>query len=145
MKSPPLWIVIFMSLHITVHHEKSWWLLEHFFVFIAVYNRSWSIMMHTQKSWNIMMVIKTVMMHHELVWYITNPYGKIPKDFVNNHEKSWSIMICNITLQSGLTQRRMGGAPNANPFFMYDNGKGTICHDTIQIGILCEHCQNNDR
>ncbi len=97
----PLWIVIFMPLHIMIHHEKSWWLLKHLFVFIAFHDRSWSIMMYTQGSWKIMMVIETVMMYHELLWCIMNPYGKILKDFVNNHEKSWSIMICTVTFQRG--------------------------------------------
>ena len=59
------------------HHEKSWWLFKHFFVFIAFHDRPWRIMMYTQKSWKIMMVIETVMMYHELPWCITNPYGKM--------------------------------------------------------------------
>ncbi len=33
-------------------------------------------------SWKILMVIETL-------WRIMNPYGKILKDLVNNHEKSW--------------------------------------------------------
>ncbi len=73
-------------MHIMIHHEKSWWLLKHFFVLIAFHDRSWSIMMYTQKSWKTMMVIETVMMYHELLWGIMNPYGKIHKDFMHNHD-----------------------------------------------------------
>ncbi len=49
--------------------------------------------------------------HYELLWCIMNPYGKILKnakrskrlkDFVNNHEKSWLIIICTITFQRGI-------------------------------------------
>ncbi len=100
-RGQPLWIVIFMLLQITIHHEKSWWLLKHFLVFITFHDRSWSIMIYTEKSWKIMMVIETVMMYHELLWCIMNPYGKILKDFMNNREITWLIIICNITFWRG--------------------------------------------
>ncbi len=86
------------------HHDTSWKILmviETLFVFIAFHDRSLTFMMYTQKSWKIMMVIETVMMYHELLRCFTNPYGKILKDFANNHEKTWSIMIWNITFWRG--------------------------------------------
>ncbi len=83
------------------YHEKSWWLLKHFFfVFIAFHDRPWCTLNNHERSW---WLLKHVWYknYHELLWSITNPYGKILKYFVINHEKTWSVMICNITFQKG--------------------------------------------
>ena len=52
--------------HVAANRDTSWkilmviWLLKHFFVFPAFHDKSWNIMMYTQKSWKIMMIIETV-------------------------------------------------------------------------------------
>ncbi len=65
--------------------------------FIAFHDRSWNIMIYTQKQWNIMMYIETVdishyMMYHKLLWCIMNPYG-ISWTIMKNHDLLWFAIL----------------------------------------------------